>query len=215
MTKEIEQEVLEQETYRGERVRLCTDGKYRWVYEMHLLKNPAVFLTAFKVFFYIVIVGFVVFGFFLYVIHGDWAGLWDMAKACGLALAILCGLTILGILVLAIIYRGKYIVLFEMDENQIAHIQVEEQFKKAQKIGAATAVAGAAGGSLTTAGTGLLAASKNASISVFERVRRVKPRRWLHVIKVNQPFNKNQVYVSRDDFDFVYDYIKKHCPNAK
>ena len=32
------------------RVQLCSDGKYRWVYEMNLLTNPTVFLTAFKSF---------------------------------------------------------------------------------------------------------------------------------------------------------------------
>ena len=76
-------------------------------------------------------------------------------------------------------------------------------------------MAGAAGGSFTTAGAGMLAASKNASISAFTHVKRVKARRWLHVIKVNQLFEHNQVYVRKEDFDFVYNYIKSRCPKAK
>lgn len=210
-----ESEPLENIDYRGERVRLCKDGKYRWVYEMNMLTNPTIFLTVFKVFAGIVIGMFLVFGFFLYVIHGDWNGLLDMAKAMLLVMAIFTGLTILGVLLVAIIYKGKYIVLFEMDDKKVSHIQVPEQFKKAQKLGAITAMAGAARGNLTMAGSGMLAASKNASTSIFYRVRRVKPRRWLHVIKVNQRLNKNQVYVTNEDFDFVYHYIKSHCPNAK
>jgi hypothetical protein len=211
----IEQEPLADENYMGKEIRLCTDGKYRWVYEMHMLKNPTIFLTVFKVFAGIVLGMFLVFGFFLFVIHGDWKGLWGMTKAMGLVMAIFLGLTILGILLVAAVYRGKYIVLFVMDEKEIAHIQVPEQFRKAQKLAAITAMAGAAGGSLSTAGAGLLAASRNASTSVFANVKRVKARRWLHVIKVNQLFNKNQVYVSSKDFDFVYNYIKEHCPKAK
>ena len=76
-------------------------------------------------------------------------------------------------------------------------------------------MAGVAGGSFSTAGAGMLAASKNASVSEFAKVRKVKPRRWLGVIKVNQLLERNQVYVRKEDFDFVYDFIKSHCPNAK
>ncbi len=210
-----DREPLESEDYMGEEIRLCTDGKYRWVYKMSMLKNPTVFLTVFKVFAYIIVVGFLIFGFFLYVIHGDWAGLWGMAKATGLVLLIFLGLTFLGVVLVAIAYGGNYEVLFVMDEKEIAHIQVPQQFKKAQKLAAVTAMAGAAGGSFTTAGAGMLAASKNASISVFAHVKRVKARRWLHVIKVNQLFEHNQVYVRKEDFDFVYNYIKSRCPKVK
>ena len=67
--------------YEGAEVRLCEDGKYRWKYEMNMLTNPTIFLTVFKIFFYIILVGFIIFGTFLYAIHGDWEGLWGMAKA--------------------------------------------------------------------------------------------------------------------------------------
>ena len=36
--------------YVGTRVRLCEDGKYRWTYEMNMLKNPAIFLVLLKIF---------------------------------------------------------------------------------------------------------------------------------------------------------------------
>lgn len=107
--------------------------------------------------------------------------------------------------VMAAIYKGKYIVLFEMGEKEISHIQVPEQFKKAQKLGKITAMAGA----------GTLATTKQASISEYSKVRKVKPSRWLHVIKVNELIERNQIYVPDEDFDFVYDYIKSRCPKAK
>ena len=68
--------------YEGTEVRLCKDGKYRWKYEMNMLTNPMIFLTVLKVFGGVVIGLFLVFGFFLYVIHGDWEGLWGMARQC-------------------------------------------------------------------------------------------------------------------------------------
>ena len=216
MEKEIiEQQKLEDENYKGKEISLCADGKYRWVYEMHMIKNPTIFLTAFKVFAGIIGAGWLVFGFFLYVIHGDWAGFWDMTKACLIGLGGFFVLTLLGVLLLAAIYGGKYVVIFEMDENGVAHIQMPRQFKKAQAMGLIAALVGAVGGSPTTAGAGLLAASRNSSISVFANVKKVKGYRKRNLIKVNQMLNKNQVYVSDEDFDFVYDFIKSRCPNAK
>ena len=138
-----------------------------------------------------------------------------MVKACLIALGGTAVLVYLGVLVVAITYGGKYIVLFEMDEKEISHTQASEQFKKAQKLGKVTAMAGAAGGSFTTAGAGALATSKQASISKFSKVRNVKPHRWLHVIKVKEFIESNQIYVTDEDFDFVYNYIKSRCPKAK
>lgn len=211
----MENELLEQETYTGKEIRLCKDGKYRWMYEMHLIKNPTIFLTVLKIFAYIILIGFLIFGFFLYAIHGDWAGLWDMAKAMVIAFAGMSVLTFLGVCVVAMMYGGKYIVLFEMDEKGIAHIQLPQQYKKAQVMGLIAALAGVATGNPTTAGAGLLAATHNKSISDFTKVRSIKANPKLNVIKVNQRLYKNQVYVPDESFDFVYDYIKSHCPNAK
>lgn len=216
----MEKEIIGQEApadndYQGARVRLCKDGKYRWKYEMNMLTNPTIFWTVYKIFFYIIVIGFAVFGFFIYVIHGNWAGLWGMAKGILIALGGFAVLTFLGVLVVAIMYKGKYIVRFEMDEEKVVHTQDPRQFKKAQKMAAATSMAGAVGGNLTTAGAGMLAATKNASISEFSKVRKVKPRRRLHLIKVNMLIEKNQVYVTDEDFDFVYNFIKSRCPKLK
>ena len=207
-------EHLESVDYTGPRVRMCEDGKYRWMYEMSFLTNPSIFLTVFKVFAFIII-GMFLFFVIIAAINGDWKTLVGMTKACGVMLAIFLGLTIISMFVMAAIYKGKYIVLFEMDENKVSHTQAPEQFKKAQKLGKITAAVGAGRGSFTNAGAGMLAASKQSSISEFSKVRKVKPRRWLNVIKVNQPFEHNQVYVPKEDFDFVYNYIKSRCIKAK
>lgn len=201
--------------YRGRKVQLCSDGKYRWLYEMSLVTNPTIFLTVFKVFFWIILVGWVVFGFFLYVIHGDWKGLLDMGKAMLLVLALFAVLTFLGVLVMAALYGGKYKVLFEMDEKGVRHIQLPAQAAEAKKLGILTALFGLAAKKPTVAGAGMLAAGKNASTSEFDKVRRVAARRFLHLIKVNQLLEHNQVYASDEDFDFVYQYIKTRCINAK
>ena len=43
----------------SENITLGTDGKYRWVYEMSLFKNPTVFILVWKIFFFIMLGGFV------------------------------------------------------------------------------------------------------------------------------------------------------------
>ncbi len=213
MANEVQQ--VPDKSYRGKDVQLCADGKYRWVYEMNLLTNPFIFLTVLKIFVFVIIGIWFVFGFFLHIIQGDLAGMLDFGKTMLIMLAIFTGLTILGVLVLAILYGGKYVVLFEMDEKEVKHIQMPKQFKKAQAISLITAMVGIAAKKPSTVSAGLLSAGKSSSTSEFKNVRRVIPRRLFHVIKVNQLLNKNHVYVPKEDYDFVYDFIKTRCINAK
>ena len=201
--------------YEGAEVRLCKDGKYRWKYELNMITNPVIMITVFKVFFYIILGMFLVFGFFLYVIHGDWAGLLGMLKAFGIVLGVFLVLTFLGTALLNVIFGGKYVALFEMDENSIKHMQKDTQVKKAQKLGWLTFFVGLFAKRPTTAGAGLLSMAKTESTSAFQKVRRVRSRRWLPTIKVNQLLDRNQIYVPSEDYDFVLDYIRSHCPNLK
>ena len=206
-------QAVESKTYQGKEVRFCSDGKYRWVYEMNLLKNPTIFFTVLKVM--MISIGIVwLFGLII--------GLGDMSldyflfwtKLTGIMLGIFVVLTIIGVLITAAVL-GKYVVLFEMDENEVVHIQMPRQVKKAEVIGFITVLVGAMAKNPTTMGAGLLAASKSKSSSEFANVRRVKAYRKRNLIKVNQLFNKNQVYVADEDFDFVYDFIKSRCTKAK
>ena len=201
--------------YEGTEVRLCEDGKYRWKYELNMITNPVIMITVFKIFFYIILALFVIFGTFLYAIHGDWEGLWGMAKALLIVLGIFAVLTFLGTALINLIYGGKYIVMFEMDDKSVTHTPIESQVKKSRKLGWLTFFVGLFAKRPTTAGAGMLSMAKTSSTSEFEHVRHVRSRRLLHTIKVNQLLDRNQVYVPKEDYDFVLDYIKSHCPNLK
>lgn len=215
-SKNLTTQTLESKTYQGKEVRLCADGKYRWAYEMHLLKNPTIFLTVLKIM--LIAIGIVwLFGLAIGLFQGDlnldYFLFWT--KLSGIMIGIFFVLTIIAMLIVAAIFKGKYVVLFEMDEKQVTHIQMPRQVKKAEVIGLITVLVGMVAKNPTTVGTGMLAAARSKSTSEFANVRWVKGRRRRDLIKVNQLLGKNQVYVSGEDYDFVYNYIKTRCPKAK
>lgn len=196
-------------------ITLYSDGKYRWKYEMSLVKNPTIFFTVWKIFFFIILAGFVI-GFFVSLGKRDffWSGFLGMLGGYGIALGVMTVLTALACLLYAAI-MGKYSVEFEMDENGVLHTQNPAQHKKAKKLGAATMIAGAASGRPSIAMAGRMSTAKTCSYSDFSRVRRVKASKLFSTIKVNELLEHNQVYAEKEDFEFVKNYIIEHCTNLK
>lgn len=195
---------------------LCPDGKYRWAYEFKMMKNPVILLTVLKVF------GIAAAAVALFSLIVDLFDDWkitlpdsDNMKILLIVILVFIGIIFLSYLILAGIYGWKYEVLFEMDEESISHIQMPKQYKKAEAIAWITAMAGLLTGKPAVAGAGLTAAAGNVSTSEFSKVKRLVKRKGMQTIKVNSPFNKNQVYAETDaDFEFVWTFLKDHCPNA-
>jgi hypothetical protein len=208
---------IENETIQGKKVTdniyLCPDGVYRWVYEFPMTKNPTILITVWKVLLVSCAICLVLVGVPLLFTEGP-ESLLGLGTGFGAALLVLLPLSILGYLLVAAMYGGKYMVLFEMDETKVRHIQMEKQVKKAQAMGWLTAMAGLAAGNLGAAGSGLLSSSKNSSTSVFADVKEVKANKAMHVIRINQLLEHNQVYADGADFDFVLDYILDRVPEA-
>ena len=200
-----------------EHIYLCPDGKYRWYYEFPMMKNPTLLYTVWKV---LALAFFIVWLLIFLISLGDAVsyGFRSVLKFTGAFLLLFLffmGLGLIAYIFLAAVYGWKYIVLFEMDEKEIVHIQMPKQFDKAQAVGWLTALAGLAGKSLPAMGAGMLAASKNSSTSVFADVKEVKGVRQQHTIRVNQMLNRNQVYADDPDYDFVWNFITGRCPQAK
>jgi hypothetical protein len=112
----------------------------------------------------------------------------------------------------ALIMGGKYCVLFEMNEKGVLHKQMPKQAKKAELIGAITALAGVMSRNITTTAVGLNAAGRTEMYSTFASVKTVESLPKRNTIKVNETLNHNQVYVSAADYDFVLRYILDHVP---
>ena len=196
-------------------VAFCQDGKYRWVYELSLLKNPTFFVLVWKIFFFIIL-GIFVFITLIDVFSGDMDSerFLDTLKVFGYFIIGMTVISVLGYLLYAAIMGGKYIVMFEMDERGILHKQLPKQATKAKAIGMITVMLGAASGNFGAMSAGL-GSQRTSMYSEFARVRKVIPYPHRNLIKVNERFGHNQVYVSNESFDFVLKYITERVPKGQ
>ena len=199
----------------SENIKKCDDGSYRWVYEFNMLTNPIILLTVLKIFLFVLVGMWVIFGLFRIGRDGFVGAFVAQTKELLIPAAILLGLSIAAYIILACIYGWKYCVLFEMNETGIRHIQMEKQYKKAQAIGWLTAMAGAASGKPGVVGTGLLVATKNEQATEFSKVKRMRTFKAFHTIKLDGLLNHNQIYAQPEDYDFVLEYISKRIPKNK
>lgn len=194
---------------------LCQDGKYRWVYELNLIKNPTVFFLIWKIFFFIFLAIFC-----LTMIADTLNGymsierFWDNIRILAYVFIGITVVTGISYLIYAAIMGGKYCVMFEMDDFSINHKQMPHQLKKAQVLASLTTLAGAASGNLSAAAIGI-SSTRTDFVSDFSRVKRVRSFPRKNLIKLDEPFCHNQVYAADEDFEFVRTFIFDHCTGAK
>ena len=109
----------------------CGDGQYRWVDEYPMLKNPTILLTALTLFLLcgLAPVGIVVLSSLS---REGISALVSGLQVYGILVLIALPLTLISYGILAMNYGWTYIVLFEMDETGITHLQQPRQFPKTQ-----------------------------------------------------------------------------------
>ncbi len=197
------------------RVKMYQDGKYHWIHEVNLYKNPTVLIDVYKV----LGLTMVIFWVFITCIQACADGISIETitfplQITGVMIAIFAVLGLLGYLLFAVISGGKYVVHFTLDENGVVHEQTASSKKASQWVGLLTALVGIFAKKPGVVGSGMLAGSRTAMSTSFADVKKVKAYRWMNVIKVNQTLEKNRVYVNDEDFDFVYNFILSRCPKA-
>ena len=199
--------------YESKNIKLCNDGKYRWVYELDMYKNSAIFKECYRVFF--IICGIVtVIAFFMNLGSGFGEAITGALTIGGIVTAIFMVLGLIAYLILSFMYNGKYCVLFELDAKGLLHAQQEKHVKKAQLTGAITALTGAARGNIGAIGTGILA-TRTEMYSNFAAIKVIEVVPGSNLIRLNATLDRNQVYVEKEDLAFVLQYIVEQCPQAK
>ena len=194
-------------------ITLCTDGKYRWTYEVSLYRDPSIFLLVWKILFCIFLLIFSIIFISDFISWGT-QHLASNLKFLFWFLTGMTALTLVSYLLYAAIMGGKYRVLFEMDEKGVSHIQLPEQAKKARILSALTVLAGSLARRPATVGIGMNS-TRTEMHSEFSRVRRIEPCPRSHVIRLKGLLAHNQVYAGPEDFAFVLDYITSRCPVSK
>ncbi len=190
------------------------DGILRWVYEMNMWKNPTLVITIWKVLLLAALAPALLV-FFLSLGDGFGPAVLAFVKIMGMVAGIVTGLMLLAYPLVAILNGGKYCVIFEMDDRQVRHIQMQKQFKKSQVLSMIVSLAGVMTGNIQAAAAGILAGSKQSLVSSFEEVKSIVVDEKRHVIYVNEKLSHNQIYADLDDFEFVREYIISRCKKAK
>lgn len=151
-------------------IQLCDDGKYRWIYEFSMLKNPGILFTIMKVLAIVSCAPALI--VVLLDLDDGIEAFVSGIEVLGVMLLIMLPLSLLSYFIVAVLYGWKYIVLFEMDEKGVTHIQQDKQFKKAQGIAWLNMFLGVKGNNLSMTGHGLVMMTKNSMESKFDRVKK-------------------------------------------
>lgn len=190
-------------------------GNYCWMYEFSLWKNPTILITTFKIMM-IACCAPALLMFFLVLFEGD--GLDEALRVTlsifGICAGILIVLLTIAYVLIALIYGGKYIALFKMDQKGVNHMQLKKQFRKAQALGFLSALMGLAAGNLSAAGAGLMSATRQSQYSTFSKVKSIKIKEKRNVIYLNETFIHNQIYINPENFLFIKDYIISQCSKS-
>lgn len=208
---EIVDFTAEQDIKISENITKTGGGSYKWMYEFSLWKNPAILITVFKVLLIALMVPALLM-FFLTLGEGMGEAFKLFVFMLGIGFILMFVLMIAAYIMLSLTYGGKYYVLFQMDKNGVNHIQLDKQHKKAQALGFLTSLIGAASNNVTAAGAGLLGASKKNMYTNFKKVKTLKFSPNRNTIYLNETLNKNQIYVAKEDYFFVKEFILENCP---
>ena len=197
-----------------ERVKLCEDGKYRWIYRMSTLKNPSMMIrmgkilgvTLLAVYIIVLLAALTVEGVnpFLYTVE-------MLMPAVGIILAVY----VVSYLLWVLLCGGTYVCAFEMDDAGILHAQGQNKTEKQKLIEQMTVLMGLVSPVAGILGSCMMAAVNSCWKSNFYVVTSLKAQRRYNAIYLNEPGCKNIIYVDDRDFDFVWSFIKARCDKAK
>ena len=199
----------------SEKVTLYEDGKYRWLYELNMYKNPSIFYTVAKV---VGISAFLPLAVLLFVTMREGHSLSQIMKEMipvYIVIALMIPITGFSYWFVAHRYDGVYCMVYEMDENGVEFRQIDKQFEKQKVIAKLAAFTGALTGNLGLLGSALYNMTAQSAYSDFNKVYSVRSFKERNLIKVNSPFLFNQVYAQDEDFDFVENFIRDHCPRVR
>ena len=125
-----------------ERVKLCEDGKYRWIYRMSTLKNPTMMIRMGKILGVTLLVIYIIAQLASLIGEGEKPFLQTVEMLVP-AILIILAVYIVSYLLWALLCGGTYVCAFEMDDAGILHAQGQNKTEKQKLIEQMTVLLGA------------------------------------------------------------------------
>ena len=188
------------------------DGTYNWIYCMKMRQDLSMFKFIFKIVsaMYALMVIII-----LLLIHGS-GDVLELLGIFALCYAVIVLVIIFSYWLIDKIFKGNYMLIFEMNEEGITFSQTTDQAEMTRMIAATSAAVNLAGNNVggVIAGTGM-AFRPNSYHADFSKVMSVKGKREENLIWVNTLAQFLQVYVPSDAYEFVWQYITQRCVKAR
>ena len=189
------------------RVTLYDDGVYRWSYDMDMWQNRFMLRLVMK------LLG-IICGGVVILVFALLGPKYLTPMALCIALGSVAGLFALTFLIYAVcawVMKGVYHLRFEMDESAVALVQSDATRERNGVLAAVAMLAGIAAGKSGEAfrlSTSLNAAN-TVGITAFSAITRVRTYPQDDVIALREWFGLNQIFVDREDYAYVLDYIRE------
>ncbi|MBE6005498.1 MAG: zinc ribbon domain-containing protein [Lachnospiraceae bacterium] len=189
-------------------------GAFHWQYELNMIKNPVVLFLIIKIFFGVCFGVGLMLALMVLIEDGDFE---DAIRFLLIVTFGIGGLMIvMGVIayyILVAIKGGRYTVVHSMDENSVQHLQTPAEKDQSRKMRSLLFVMGLLTDNPSS--VGLSMGARDEMESAYKDVRKVIASRRHDLIKVNNLLQHNQIYAYPHQYEFVFNYIASHCPNAK
>ena len=204
---------MSEKMYPG-RVTRGDDGVYRWSYDMDMYHNHYFRNLLLK------IVGIICAGLFVLMV-----GLFAMEGMmsplmAGITLLILVGIVLLTLLfyyLAAVIMHGVYHLRFEMNDDAVMLIRKASTTNMMNSMAMITMLTSAAAGKPMrgVASGASMSAAASSGLTWFKHVKGMKEYPQYDAVSLRSTDGPNQIWIPKEDFIFVKDFIKSRMSMKK
>ena len=199
--------------YFTDRVVKDESGVYRWYYDMDMRHNHYLRNVLFKVMGAVCVMIFLMFMFMFSESDLGSGAIWI---AVGLPGGMFL-LTALGYWLATLIMKGTYRVYFSMDDESIQLVRSKGTQAMMNSLGtigfAAGMAAGKTGEALRTGA--MLSGAAGSGLTRFSDVRGITEHPEWDSVNLRELAGANQIWIPREDYDFVINFIREHVQAKK
>lgn len=198
-------------------ITLCDDGVYRWTIARSMYRHPDALPTIYKAIGATLLIMWLLLAI-IALFSANWQFLWGMTKVViGIITPIFLVLTLLGYLIVAMMYGGKYHVVFEMHERMIVHRQINHSTKDSDFAGWMSIIAGTAmlmghaSPGAAMALKGIRANSKMVMKVQYKDVDRIQILSNKNTIRLFVKKWKYDIWTTPEIMPLVTNFLTNHC----